>query len=290
MPESPQATNDDCRSGAAVNARLLLGAGLCGLALSCNRAVFQPPAGPGEPAPEAAAAWADATAGCRGLQSYSAALHVSGRVGDARLWPIGIEVAVLADQSIYLGATAAGRSLFVLAGAGDHATLWLRREERTVTATPAQIMDAIMGVPVTPGDLLGVLTGCVAAPADLARAARHGRLLTIEMAAARVHLAARNGHWHVRAAQTNAFTVEYADTQAALPQELWLWPASSAGASASIHLIVSDARINESVPASVFRVPAGAAAATPMTLEELKSGALWKNRGPSPERSPWPAS
>ncbi len=288
MPESLQATNGDSRAGAAVIARLLLGVGLCCLALSCSRAVFQPPVGPGDPAPDAPAAWADATAGCRDLQSYSAALRASGRVGDARLWPIGIEVAVLANQSIYLGATAAGRAIFLLAGAGDDATLWLRREQRTVTAPPARIMDAIMGVPVTPADLLGVLTGCVAAQADLIRAVRHGRLLTIETAGARVHLASRSGRWRVRAAETSAFTVEYADAPAALPQELWLWPASGAGSPAAIHLTVSDARINEPVPASVFRVPAGAAEATPMTLDELRSGALWKNRAASPERSRWP--
>jgi hypothetical protein len=242
--------------------------------------MFVPPAGPGRPAPDAPAAWAEVTRHCAPLQSYSAALRVSGRVGDARVWPIGLETAILGDQSIYLGATAAGQSVFVLAGTGDQATLWLRREQRTVTAAPAAIMEALLGMAVTPADLLGVLTACVARTSSPTSAEHHGGLLAIEAGGVRSYLEQRGGRWQVRAAQTRAFTVEYAPVLNPLPEELWLWPAAGARAPAALHLTVTDAHLNESVPPAVFRVPAGAAAALPMTLEDLKSGVLWKNRAP----------
>lgn len=268
----------------SVVARALMSVAVLATSAACARAVFVPPAGPGQPAPDAASAWREATARCAGLQSYAAALRVSGRVGGARVWPIGLEAAVRADQAIYLGATAAGRPVFVLAGSGARATLWLRREDRVVTAAPADILGAIMGVSATPADLLGALSGCVNAGAPVSRAARHGRRLAIETPGARIYLDPEPGGWRVRAAETPAYSVEYAPTRAAWPHELWLWPAGGTGATAAIRVVVDDARVNEPVADAVFRVPARAAAAAPMTLDELRSGVVWKNRVPSPER------
>jgi tetratricopeptide (TPR) repeat protein len=99
---------------------------------------------------------------CRGARSYTAALRLSGRVGDQRIWPpIAVDTAVTADQSIYMGATVAGRSLFVLAGSVSRATLWLRQEQRVVTAPPAEIIEAMLGVSLPPavaGHLYRMLT------------------------------------------------------------------------------------------------------------------------------------
>ena len=175
-----------------------------------TRAMFVPPAGPGTPVTYAAAAWTEATANCRNARSYAAAARASGKFGAERLWPIGIDVAVTSDQSIYLAANAVGRSLFVLAGTANTATLWLRQEERVVTAAPAEIMDAIVGVPITPDRLLGVLTGCVARSFAITRAALHGSLLAVDTADARLYLEQSNGQWRTRAASTDAFVVEFA--------------------------------------------------------------------------------
>jgi hypothetical protein len=289
MPESPQAINVDCPAGVPVIARVLLGLALCVAAAACGgRGMFVPPAGPGTAAPDAAAAWAEATAACPAPQSYAASLRVSGRVGGQRLWPVTIEAAVLADESIYLSATAAGRGLFVLAGTGSRAALWLRREQRIVTAAPADIVEAIVGVRLSPNDLLAVLTGCATRSFDIVHASRQGALISIETKDARIYLERRGGRWQVRAGEMNAFTVEYAAANGSPPLELWLWPSASRGTSASIHLTVSDAQVNGPVPAAVFRMPAGAATATPMTLDELKAGAPWKTPSVESQRSAWP--
>jgi len=254
--------------------------GASGAGSSCARAVFVPPAGPGVSAPDGPAAWTEATQHCRNATSYMAAIRLSGRAGGERLWPVAIETAVLADQSIYLGATAAGRGVFILAGSEGRATLWLRREQRTVAGTPAEILDAVVGVALSPRDLLAILSGCGVTAVDVTSAERHGTLLTVHLAGTRVHLARRGGRWRIKAAETSSFVVEYADNDDPLPRELWIWPAmrSASGPSASLHLKVEDPQVDGDVPMSVFRLPGSAAGATPMTLDELRSGAPWKNR------------
>jgi hypothetical protein len=56
-----------------------------------------------------------------------------------------------------------------------------------------------------------------------------------------------------------------------------------------MHFTVSDPEVNGPVPPAVFRVPEAARAAPPMTLEELKQRAPWKDRPPDSPRMPWPA-
>src|SRR4029453_14562520 len=109
---------------------------------------------------DAASGVAEATKECRDVRTVVSTLRVSGRVSDARLWPLTVEVAVVLNQSIYLGATASGKPVFLLAGTPARATLWLRTEDRSVTAAPAQILNALVGVSLSPDDLAGVLSGC----------------------------------------------------------------------------------------------------------------------------------
>jgi hypothetical protein len=250
-------------------------------ATSCNtRAMFVPPSVPGTPAPEADRAFAEATAGCRSTRSYVAALRVSGRVGSDRLWPIAIDTALRADDAVYLGATAAGQSLFVLAGSGEDATLWLRREQRTVIAPPSGILEAIVGLTVAPSQLLAVLSGCVARTLDLSSAERQGRFVVVQTPDARLFLAQVQGRWQVTAAQTRDFVVEVRARAGGLPQDLWIWSAAGVTPTVALHVTAHDAEVNGTVPERVFDAPAGAARAEPMTLDELRAAAPWRNRSP----------
>ena len=243
--------------------------------------MFVPPAGPGAPVAYAAAAWTEATANCRNARSYAAAARASGKFGAERLWPVGLDIAVTTDQSIYLAANAVGRSLFVLAGTGNRATLWLRQEERVVNAAPADIMDAIVGVSIAPDRLLAVLTGCVARSFDVTRSALHGRLLAIDTADAHLYLEQMNGQWRTRAATTDAFVVEFAAYAGALPSDVWIWSVAGREPAASVRFSISDPEIDGQIPAGVFQVPRGAVGAKPLTLEELRAAGPWKERGGS---------
>ena len=272
MPESRQ-----------VIARLASGLIVLCMASACARSMFVTPSGPGTAAPEAASAWADASRGCRDARTMTAGLRISGKVGGTRLWPVNIEAAVTRDQSIYLSATAAGTPVFVLAGTANRATLWLRREQRIVTAAPAEIMSAIVGVPLSPDLLLAVLTGCGTRSFDVIRATRHDKLISIETADTTVHLEQQGGAWRTRAAQSASFVVEFGRGTGVGPAEVWIWSAPGHEPAASIHLALSDETIDGNIPSSFFQVPSSAAAATPITLDELR-GALWKAGPPAPER------
>ena len=146
---------------------------------ACAPALYVPPVGPGEPAPDAAAAWAEATRACRGVASYRGSLRVSGRIGGEPL-PTTIDIATGATPTgIRLEGRAAGRHIFYLAGTTDHATLYLDDGHRSATGRPEELTDALMGVKLGPERWLALLTGCVATPPDFIAGARYGADLAV---------------------------------------------------------------------------------------------------------------
>lgn len=243
--------------------------------------MFVPPTGPGIPAANASEAWASATANCRQSKNYKALLHVSGRAGGERLWPFSLETALTSDGAIYMGAETSGQSIFVLSGTAKQATLWLRREDRTVVAPPDAIIEAILGVPLPPDRLLAVLTGCITRAFDVTSSAQHNSVLTIQTPDARVYLEPFASGWRTRAGDVDVFTVELANKKSALPDNVWIRTAVGRSPEARLDVKVSDAEINSTIPASFFTPPAGAARAQPMKLEELRIN-RGKERGPAP--------
>ncbi|HEX5069894.1 MAG TPA: hypothetical protein VFV78_06720 [Vicinamibacterales bacterium] len=249
-----------------------------GATAGCARAAFVPPAGPGVPIPDAAAAWEQASAGCGDVRAVIAGARASGKVGSQRVWPVSLEIAVTNTDSIYVGATAAGNSVFVLAGTGGRASLWLRPDQRVVTATPAAILEAVVGVALSPGQLLGMLSGCVARTADAATAVRHGNLIELPAPEGRLFLSQFAGQWQVKALVAGTFVVELSRRTGRQPEDVWIRSAGAASVNAALHLTISDPQINGPIPAAVFDLPAGAGAATPMSLEELRASGPWKDR------------
>jgi hypothetical protein len=248
-------------------------------ATACGHAMFAPPAGPGVPVANPEAAWTEATRGCGAARTYSAAMRVSGRAGEQRIWPLALDVAVAVDRSIYMGATVAGRSIFVLAGTAGQATLWLRREERSVTAPPADILEAILGIPLPPERLVALFTGCVTTDQVVSAASQRGRVMTIDTTDARVHLERRDSGWQTRAGESEGFVVEFARESSSFPQKIWIRSAAGREPRVAIDVTVSDLEVNGAIPPRVFSPPAGAAAAQPMTIEELRAAGPLKHRG-----------
>jgi hypothetical protein len=205
MPESPQVMNSTQRAVTAITGFC---AALALVTAGCTRAGFVAPAGPGVPIADAGTSWQQASSGCGDVHAFVAGARASGKVGSQRVWPVSLEIAVTNTDSIYIGATAAGNSVFVLAGTAGGATLWLRHDHRVVTATPAQIMEAVVGVAITPGQLLGMLSGCVARTVDVPAAVQHKDLIELRAPEGRLFLSQVAGQWQVRAWMTNAFSVE----------------------------------------------------------------------------------
>jgi hypothetical protein len=131
------------------------------LATSCGAALQRLPAGPGQPDPDAAAIFAQATVACRAVSSMSAELRVSGAAGGQRLRG-RVLAGLAAPASVYLDAAAPfGASLFIYAAKDAGVTLLLPRDQRVLRdGSPAAVLDAVAGVPLDAVDLRQTMTGC----------------------------------------------------------------------------------------------------------------------------------
>jgi hypothetical protein len=235
-------------------------------------AAFTPPVGPGEPAPEAAAAWAQATASCRAARTYSAMLHF-GAVG------ANVQTTVTDDGRVRLGAIVAGRPRFTLAGTREEATLLLHDDRRVVRAPAAAIVEQLIGTAIEPREWLAFVTGCVTRSHDMTGAARLGKYLRVTTAEGRVYLRQQGGVWQVHGGEVLGLIVHYEWGGSAFPTVLRA--RSSPGASVETRLTLEAAqfRVNDTVPAEVFAPPRAAEGAAPMTLEELReAGPLSRRR------------
>jgi hypothetical protein len=250
--------------------------------LSCARPPFVLPAGAGAPAPEAPAAWAEATSRCGDLRTLSSELRLSGRAGSMGRLRATILTGVTADGRIRLEVTAPfGRPLFVLAGGGSRATL-LTRDDRWLLAPPDDILEALVGLALGPEALLDVLSGCGLGQAPVEEAARFGEMLAVWTSDGRVFLRQVGGRWRVAAAERGGLLIDYrldADRPDAWPDQIRV--TSLPGERPEIALSISQQQVEVDVtlPTEAFTVPVPAQT-VPLTLDELRAA------GPLGERAP----
>ena len=260
-------------AAAALPALLILSAS----AASCSRALFTPPAGPGEPAPDAAAAWTEATATCRRLRAYSALITLSGNVHGSGFPGITVNTALTADGAAYLQAHYSGRQIFLLAGAADRAWLWLREDHRLVTASIEDIVFNLADVRLGGDDLFAILTGCAVRAFDISNGRRYGTTLAVDTPGGRVFLDQVDGAWVVRAAVLDGVTVDYRRRQAGLPADVVVGTRSADG-QVRLRFRAEQMILDEDLAPQLFMMPAGAATAAPMSLDELRTSGPLRGR------------
>jgi hypothetical protein len=119
------------------------------------------PSGPGTIAPDIAEAHLQATETCNRIHSLSAEIAVKGSVSGQRLR--GRLLGGFTAQGARLEAPAPfGAPVFIFAARNDDATLLLPRDSRVVEhGKPAELLDALTGVALTPSELLRLLDGCL---------------------------------------------------------------------------------------------------------------------------------
>ena len=245
---------------------------------ACASALFVPPVGPGEPAPGAAAAWAEATRVCGGVTTYKASLRVSGHIGGERL-PTTIDIATGATATgIRLEGRAADRKIFLLAGTADEATLYLDDGHRSATGRPEDLTDALMGVKLGPGRWLALLTGCVAAPPDFISGARYGANLGVTTPGGRVFLARENGVWRNVHGEFDGLVVTYRRFSSAFPDEWRLKSEPGRDPSIELSVRVDDIASGQPIAPSVFTL-ALPDDVTPMTLDDLRQSGPLHRKG-----------
>jgi hypothetical protein len=233
------------------------------------------PSGSGTPFPGFDAAYTQAIQDCSTVSTITAELGLSGRAGDTKLRG-KINAGLAAPDDIVLeGVPPFGKPVFVLTGRGGQATLWLPRDERVLRgATPAAIVEALAGVPLTPSELRAAVAGCglgVVTPTT-------GRTFNDDWAAVdgdgtTVYLRRVDGRWRVGAATRHTLTVQYGDFAKGSAATVYVRTPQ-----ADLALRLSQLEINGPIDPRAFQqdIPADA---QPLTLEELRrAGPLGEKR------------
>jgi hypothetical protein len=136
-------------------------------AAACAPRLTKLPSGPGTLAPDFARVVVEATEACRRVQSITAEIAVTGSIGGQRA-----RVHLVAGFAPTAGRIEAvapfGAPLFIFVASGNDGTLLFPRDDRVVEhGRPAELLEAVAGVPLAAGDLLRTMTGC-AMPEPLA--------------------------------------------------------------------------------------------------------------------------
>jgi hypothetical protein len=225
-----------------------------------------------EASADAVTAWDQATAPCRGAASYSAEVHLSGRVGAERRKVRGtLNAALTSANEIYLALNEPiGPAGFVLSGPGDHATLVIPRDKRVLVAPAADIVEALTGLRLEPRELMAVLTGCVAVGGQPASGSQAGDLRDVAIGSSRIWLQRGSEGWHAHAGTRPGLAIVYRKFAARWPSDIGL--ASTSGATTAFEFQVRTEQVvidSPQVSAATF-LPNPPAGATPITLDELR--------------------
>jgi len=233
------------------------------------------PAGPGAPAADAGDALTEATAVCRGIRTLTAEVAASGRVMGQRV-RVRLSAGVAAPASARLEAVAPfGPPAFILVATRDEATLLLPREDRVLQhGRPADVLDAVAGVPLDAGELHVVLTGCAPAisqPEGRALGADWRVMTDAAGDALYLHRAGGTQRWQLVAVIRRAWRVDYRDHLNGLPRTMRVTSVTREGGGAPFDLTLALTQVETNVPLDdeVFRVRIPRTA-QPITLDELR--------------------
>jgi hypothetical protein len=254
----------------------MLAAALC--ASGCAARGFAPPTGPGQVDTTLGDAFSASMARCTGLRSIAAEVALSGRV-DGRKVRGRLQIGLTRDGGVRVEAVAPfGAPMFTIAGRPDGGVLWLPRSKETVRATPAELLDSLTGLSLSPSGLFEILTAC---PAEDDAVVKTERFASPDLARATYRLGTmiwwRPGTAPVRplAAQREGATVEYGAFAGDRPQSLKLRAAPGTGGTprADLTLAVSQVETNVALGPEAFTldVPVGAHV---LTLAELRQAGV----------------
>jgi hypothetical protein len=253
------------------------------LTASCAPPALRLPSSSGASAADGADVLTQALATCRGIRTVTAEVAVSGRVNGQRI-RARLQVGLAQPASAYLEAPAPfGAPIFIFAAENDDATLLLPRDRRVLEhGRPAEVLEAIAGVPLAPAGLRETLTGCIVngeARTNATAPDSHWRVFPGDDELY-VHRDRDEDRWRLVAVQHHAtgsvWRAEYRDFANDLPRSIHL--ISTPSSRFDLQVALSDIELNVALGPETFHVqiPPGT---TPMTIDELR------NAGPLADRS-----
>jgi hypothetical protein len=239
---------------------------------ACAPKLMKLPSGAGTPATDIRDAIVEATTACQAVRTLSAEIGVSGSVGKQGLRG-RLLVGLAAPDSARIEAVAPfGQPVFILVAKSGDATLLLPRDQRILEhGKPAEVLEAVAGLPLDAMDLRRALVGCGAAlDGDSGRAIGNDwRVVADGPDEAYLHRDARNGPWRIVAIvhKRNAgppWRAEYREFASGLPRSVRL-----AGPEFDLRLALSQVDLNVPLGDEVFQVQVPRSA-DPISLDELK--------------------
>ena len=233
------------------------------------------PSGARQPAADIRDAVAEATTSCRAITSVSSEIGASGSVGGQRLRG-RLLAGLAAPSSARLEAVAPfGQPVFIFVARGGDATLLLPRDNRVLEhGRPAEVLEAIAGVPLDAAELRSALLGCVTAPDSDSgrRIGNEWRIVSDGPNDLYLRRDSRSGPWHIVATVRRdtagaQWRAEYRDFQNGLPRSVRLVAPGSKRF--DLRLTLSQVETNVSLGPDVFRVEIPPEA-MPISIQELR--------------------
>lgn len=227
------------------------------------------PAGDGTPFPDAVAAYETAVQECRGARTIRATLGLSGKAGTTALRG-NVDAGFEAPEKIRLeGRHPIGRPVFILVANGPDAVLYFPRDNRVLRGVAAsEIVNALVGLPLTPAELRALVSGCGFGAADPAGGRSFpGGWAAVQTGEATTYLRQIDRRWRVVAAARSPLTVHYSAFAGGRASTLRIQAAGQPPADVTVRL--SDVNINVTLEAEVFDVQVPPAA-EPLTIDELR--------------------
>lgn len=245
------------------------------VAAACAPRPLELPSGPGAPFDEAASAYADASRACGGARTVTAELALSGKAGRTKLRGRVLAGLERPDAFRLEGVAPFGAPAFIFVTKAGRATLLLPRDNRVLrNASPADIVEALMGIRLDPPALAAALNGCGVPIADVKGGRRFGDdQAAVDLASgATVYLRRRAGRWTTAAAvapSPHGYTVEYPELAGERPARVRVRTANAAPVPADLSVTLSQVDINTSLDPAAFDldVPPDAA---PITIDDLR--------------------
>ena len=230
------------------------------------------PTDPGAPLPDFAQIHAQVAAACGGVRTLTAEIGLSGRAGDQRLRGRVVAGFERPASMRLEGIGLLGRRVFTLVARDGSATLLFESESRMLrNAPPEDILGALTGVALAPGDLQAILTGCVVPSPRPTGGRVHGNgwaSIDLESGAV-IFLVRQDSAWQLRAARRDGWQIEYPQWQGRFPQTVRM-QSTAADVPVDVTTDVSQLETNLDLGAEVFRLQAPPDA-RPLTLEELRN-------------------
>jgi hypothetical protein len=234
---------------------------------ACGTPRVSLPSGPGSAAPDFAAAYAESRAACEGVRTLQAELGLSGRAAGQRMRG-RVLTGIVPDALRLEGVAPFGAPVFILVADGTRGTLLLARDRRVVRdAEPGEILNALIGINLSPDDLRAVLAGCVRAASEATGARAFGAdWLAVDLAAGgSVYLRRTGTAWRIVAGRYGDLEIDYPAFAGARPSRVVL-----RGKDLDLALSLNQVEVNGDLPRDQLVALAIPDGVTPLSLEELR--------------------